>query len=303
MTHDQRVLRGRRGLVSSLGLRGGRRPFTPGTASKAGSSGIPSGCSTCSRARGVKGTFFVLTWNAERHPELVRQIASMPGTKSPPMATVTASSTSSRPRRFEMISRGRRRSWKTSRESPCWVTGHPPFPSPRRLRGPSTSSSSVGCVTTRASSPCSDRLYGIPSARRFPFVIRAEGERELVEFPMSTARASIATCRWAAAPICGSSPTPTCAGASAASTARGSRPSSTCIPGSSTRTSLASRSGEAWHQHPLYQPQSDGGAAQLAAAGLRLRPGAAGARLGRRLAVHFTSVMEWLLSLYNEHRA
>ena len=34
----------------------------------------------------------------------------------------------------------------------------------------------------------SDRLYGIPDARRFPFVIRRAGERELVEFPMSTAR-------------------------------------------------------------------------------------------------------------------
>jgi polysaccharide deacetylase family protein (PEP-CTERM system associated) len=37
--------------------------------------------------------------------------------------------------------------------------------------------------------PVSDRLYGIPNARRFPFVIRADGDRELVEFPMSTARA------------------------------------------------------------------------------------------------------------------
>ena len=26
-------------------------------------------------AHGVKGTFFILTWNAERHPELVRRIA------------------------------------------------------------------------------------------------------------------------------------------------------------------------------------------------------------------------------------
>ena len=27
-------------------------------------------------ARGIKGTFFILTWNAERHPELVRTIAA-----------------------------------------------------------------------------------------------------------------------------------------------------------------------------------------------------------------------------------
>jgi polysaccharide deacetylase family protein (PEP-CTERM system associated) len=37
--------------------------------------------------------------------------------------------------------------------------------------------------------PVSDRLYGIPNARRFPFVIREEGDRQLVEFPMSTAHA------------------------------------------------------------------------------------------------------------------
>jgi polysaccharide deacetylase family protein (PEP-CTERM system associated) len=36
--------------------------------------------------------------------------------------------------------------------------------------------------------PVSDRLYGIPGARRFPFAIRRDGDRELVEFPMSTAR-------------------------------------------------------------------------------------------------------------------
>ena len=27
-------------------------------------------------AGGVKGTFFILTWNAERHPEVVRRIAA-----------------------------------------------------------------------------------------------------------------------------------------------------------------------------------------------------------------------------------
>src|SRR5215471_8033274 len=38
--------------------------------------------------------------------------------------------------------------------------------------------------------PVNDRLYGIPNAQRFPFVIRSDGDRSLVEFPMTTARAA-----------------------------------------------------------------------------------------------------------------
>ncbi|MBU6180003.1 MAG: DUF3473 domain-containing protein, partial [Verrucomicrobia bacterium] len=36
--------------------------------------------------------------------------------------------------------------------------------------------------------PVQDALYGVPGARRFPFVIHEERERRLVEFPMTTAR-------------------------------------------------------------------------------------------------------------------
>jgi polysaccharide deacetylase family protein (PEP-CTERM system associated) len=36
--------------------------------------------------------------------------------------------------------------------------------------------------------PVQDALYGVPGAQRFPFVIHAENNRRLVEFPMTTAR-------------------------------------------------------------------------------------------------------------------
>jgi polysaccharide deacetylase family protein (PEP-CTERM system associated) len=36
--------------------------------------------------------------------------------------------------------------------------------------------------------PVQDALYGVPGARRFPFVIHEQPGRRLVEFPMTTAR-------------------------------------------------------------------------------------------------------------------
>ena len=81
--------------------------------------------------------------------------------------------------------------------------------------GRSTCCSSAACEYDSSIFPVSDRLYGIPSALRFPFVIREDGDRQLVEFPMSTARAVERNCRSAAAPISACSRTRTCAGASA----------------------------------------------------------------------------------------
>jgi peptidoglycan/xylan/chitin deacetylase (PgdA/CDA1 family) len=66
--------------------------------------------------RGVKGTFFVLTWNAERHPEVVRRIADQGHeiashgyrtSRAPPSSATTSCA--------------RRRSSRTSRDSRCGV--------------------------------------------------------------------------------------------------------------------------------------------------------------------------------------
>lgn len=139
-------------------------------------------------ARGVKGTFFVLTWNAERHPELVRRIAD---------AGHEIASHGYRHRLiYEQSPEAFRDDIMRSKKILEDITGEPVW----GYRAPSFSLTSASlwaldilleCGMRYDSSifPVSDRLYGIPNARRFPFVIRADGDRELVEFPMSTARA------------------------------------------------------------------------------------------------------------------
>jgi polysaccharide deacetylase family protein (PEP-CTERM system associated) len=140
-------------------------------------------------AHGVRGTFFVLTWNAERHPEVVRRIAS---------AGHEIASHGYRHRLiYDQSPAEFRDDILRSKKILEDLTGEPVW----GYRAPSFSLTSASlwaldvlleCGMRYDSSifPVSDRLYGIPNARRFPFVIRADGERELIEFPMSTARAA-----------------------------------------------------------------------------------------------------------------
>jgi polysaccharide deacetylase family protein (PEP-CTERM system associated) len=139
-------------------------------------------------AHGVKGTFFILTWNAERHPELVRRIAD---------AGHEIASHGYRHRLiYEQSQAEFRDDIMRSKKILEDLTGTPVW----GYRAPSFSLTSksiwaldvlLECGMRYDSSifPVSDRLYGIPNARRFPFVIREEGDRRLVEFPMSTAHA------------------------------------------------------------------------------------------------------------------
>jgi polysaccharide deacetylase family protein (PEP-CTERM system associated) len=137
----------------------------------------------------VKGTFFVLTWNAERHPELVRRIAD------------TGHEIASHGYRHRLIYEQNPAEFRDdimrSKKILEDLTGQPVC----GYRAPSFSLTArslwaldvlLECGMRYDSSifPVSDRLYGIPNARRFPFVIRADGDRRLVEFPMSTARAA-----------------------------------------------------------------------------------------------------------------
>jgi polysaccharide deacetylase family protein (PEP-CTERM system associated) len=137
----------------------------------------------------VKGTFFVLTWNAERHPELVRRIAD---------AGHEIASHGYRHRLiYEQTPAEFRDDLMRSKKILEDLVGQPVW----GYRAPSFSLTAASlwaldtlleCGMRYDSSifPVSDRLYGIPNAKRFPFDIRADGERELVEFPMSTARAA-----------------------------------------------------------------------------------------------------------------
>ena len=71
----QRLFGRRRGLVP--GRRFLRRPALrpTGTSTSPACSKTRSASWSCSTKVGVKGTFFILTWNAERHPEVVKRIA------------------------------------------------------------------------------------------------------------------------------------------------------------------------------------------------------------------------------------
>jgi polysaccharide deacetylase family protein (PEP-CTERM system associated) len=136
----------------------------------------------------VSGTFFILTWNAERHPELVRRIAD---------AGHEIASHGYRHRLiYEQTPAEFRDDLLRSKKILEDLTGRPVW----GYRAPSFSltAASLWALDVLLESgfrydssifPVSDRLYGIPGARRFPFVIRHDGDRELVEFPMSTARA------------------------------------------------------------------------------------------------------------------
>jgi polysaccharide deacetylase family protein (PEP-CTERM system associated) len=136
----------------------------------------------------VKGTFFVLSWNAERHPTLVRRIADQ-GHEIASHGYRHRLIYEQTPAEFrDDVMRSKKILEDTTGVA---VLGY---------RAPSFSLTQASlwaldilleCGFRYDSSifPISDRLYGIPNARRFPFIIRADGERTLTEFPMSTARA------------------------------------------------------------------------------------------------------------------
>jgi polysaccharide deacetylase family protein (PEP-CTERM system associated) len=138
--------------------------------------------------RSVRGTFFVLTWNAERHPSLVREIAK------------AGHEIASHGYRHRLIYEQRPEEFRAdvarSKAILEDITGQEVL----GYRAPSFSLTQASlwaldilleCGFRYDSSifPVSDRLYGIPNARRFPFVIREAGGQSLVEFPMTTAHA------------------------------------------------------------------------------------------------------------------
>jgi len=136
-------------------------------------------------AGGVKGTFFVLTWNAERHPEIVRRIAAA--------GHEVASHGYAHKLIYEQTTEEFRADVARAKRILEDITGAPVL----GYRAPSFS------VTTRSlwaldvlldlgfrydSSvfPVKDSLYGLPDAQRFPYVIRERDGRRLVEFPITT---------------------------------------------------------------------------------------------------------------------
>lgn len=136
---------------------------------------------------GVKGTFFILTWNAERHPGLVEEIAAQ--------GHEVATHGYAHRLVYELGRDLYRRDLERSQEILEKILGRRAI----GYRAPSFSVTSksmwaldvmLECGIAYDSSifPVQDSLYGVPGALRFPFVIHSLGERKLVEFPMTTAR-------------------------------------------------------------------------------------------------------------------
>jgi len=135
---------------------------------------------------GVRATFFILSWNAERHPELPRRIAAA--------GHEIASHGYGHRLAYELGQAAFRNDVERSKKVLEDLTGTPVL----GYRAPSFS------ITTRSlwaldvlaelgfrydSSiyPIQDRLYGIPGAQRFPYPIVRNG-KTLTEFPIATVR-------------------------------------------------------------------------------------------------------------------
>lgn len=136
---------------------------------------------------GVRGTFFILTWNAERHPQLVEEIAKA--------GHEVATHGYAHRLVYEQGKDLYRQDLERSQQILARILGRPAC----GYRAPSFSVTTqsmwaldvmleTGIEYDSSIFPVQDSLYGIPGALRFPFVIHSRGERELVEFPMTTAR-------------------------------------------------------------------------------------------------------------------
>ena len=136
---------------------------------------------------GVRGTFFVLTWNAERHPEIVRRIAAA--------GHEIASHGYAHRLIYEQTPETFRDDIIRAKATLEDITGTAVL----GYRAPSASVTprslwaldvllDVGLRYDSSIFPIRDTLYGLPDADRFPHVIRRRDGRELLEFPLATTR-------------------------------------------------------------------------------------------------------------------
>jgi polysaccharide deacetylase family protein (PEP-CTERM system associated) len=136
---------------------------------------------------GAKGTFFVLTWNAERHPDLVRRIAAA-GHEIASHGYAHRLVYDQTPETFRQdILRSKKTLEDLSgapvlgyRAPSCSITARSAWAHDVILESGFRYSSSVH--------PIRDSLGGSPDAPRFPFVVKERGGERLLEFPVTTVR-------------------------------------------------------------------------------------------------------------------
>ena len=134
---------------------------------------------------GVKGTFFILTWNAERHPEIVRQIHAA----GHEIASHGYAHRIVYEQTREQFAADVARAKKTLED----ITGEAVL----GYRAPSFSVTAKsqwgpdvlleqGYRYDSSVFPVKDSMYGMPDTERFPYVIREKDGQKLVEFPITT---------------------------------------------------------------------------------------------------------------------
>lgn len=133
----------------------------------------------------VRATFFILTWNAERYPELVQQI-DRDGHEIATHGYAHRLIYEQTPEEF-------RADVTRSLHILEGLTGKkvlgfraPSFSITRQSLWALDVLLDLGLAYDSSIFPIRDALYGISDSDRFPYVIRDGGGRRLVEFPMST---------------------------------------------------------------------------------------------------------------------
>jgi polysaccharide deacetylase family protein (PEP-CTERM system associated) len=134
---------------------------------------------------GCRGTFFVLTWNAERYPEIVRRIAAA----GHEVATHGYAHRIVYEQTPEQFRADVERAKKTLED----ITGEvvlgyraPSFSFTKQSLWAPDVLLDLGFRYDSSVFPVRDSLYGMPDAERFPYVIRERDGRRLLEFPITT---------------------------------------------------------------------------------------------------------------------
>jgi polysaccharide deacetylase family protein (PEP-CTERM system associated) len=137
------------------------------------------------RQHQVRATFFILTWNAERFPELVQQI-DRDGHEIATHGYAHHLIYEQTPEEFRAdVTRSLHMLEGLTGKK---VLGYraPSFSITRQSLWALDILLDLGFAYDSSIFPVRDRLYGLTGSERFPHVIRDNGGRRLVEFPMST---------------------------------------------------------------------------------------------------------------------
>jgi polysaccharide deacetylase family protein (PEP-CTERM system associated) len=133
---------------------------------------------------GVKATFFMLGWVAERHPDLVVEIHRR-GHEVASHGYAHRMITQSSPAEFRQEIRQTKAALEDMIQAPVIGFRAPSFSITQQTEWALEILAEEGFRYDSSIFPIRHDRYGIPRAERFPYVIRY-GERALHEFPMST---------------------------------------------------------------------------------------------------------------------